>query len=111
MLLYIDFSGGSGGCNRSFRIGAFAFSYPGDDDDFGGENEERGLEHRPDGRGYRLRLDVERVPRRERAAVAALAREAVPHREGDGHELAGDERGAGVGAERPLEHDRPFTLV
>src|SRR5574339_109470 len=35
----------------------------------------------------------------------------VPHREGDGHELAGHERGARRGPQGPLEDHRPLSLV
>ena len=75
------------------------------------EDEERRPDHRANGRGDVFRLDVDGIPHREPSPVATLAREPVPDRERDGQELAGSERGARGGAKRPLENDRPFSLV
>ena len=56
-------------------------------------------------------LDVDGVPDRETSPVATLAREPIPDRERDRHELSGRERCARVWAKGPLEDDRPFSLV
>ena len=72
---------------------------------------QRRLHHRADGRWDHFWLDVEGVPERETSPVATLAREPVPDREGDRHELSGRERGARGCAKGPLEDDRPFSLV
>src|SRR5688572_15038733 len=69
-------------------------SDPTDHGNFEGEDEERGLDHRANGRWHHFWLDVEGVPDRETSPVAPLAREAVPDRKGDRQELSGQERGA-----------------
>ena len=85
--------------------------HPANHDELDHENEQRRLHHRADGRGDHFWLDVEGVPDRETSPVATLAREPVPDREGDRHELSGRERGARGCAKGPLEDDRPFSLV
>src|SRR3954453_21552187 len=85
--------------------------HPANHHQFDRKDHERRLDHRPDNRRHCFGLDVERVPHRETSPVATLARDPVPHRERNGHELSGGERGTGVGAKRPLENDRPFSLV
>src|SRR5258705_6585864 len=95
------------------RAGARALAppHPTDDRQLDGENHDRRPHHRAEGRWDDLWLDVDRLPDRETSPAAALPREPVPHREGDRHELSGRERGARGWAKRPLEDDRPLSLV
>src|SRR4029453_1142627 len=56
-------------------------------------------------------LDIDGVPERQRAPVAAFTGEPVPHREGDRREFDGRELETIPRANRPLEDDRPLALV
>src|SRR5688572_5756319 len=85
--------------------------HPADHDQLEGQNEQRDPHHRADRRRDHVRLDVDRLPDRETSPVAALAREPVPDREGDRHELAGRQRRARGRAERTPENGGPFALV
>src|SRR5215471_10072618 len=93
------------------RARTVAPPHPADHGQFDGENQQRRLHHGTDGGWNHFRLDVDGIPQRDAAAIAALAREAVPDRERDRQELALHERRARRGAKRPLEDDRPLALV
>src|SRR5437879_8000119 len=122
MLLYIILRIADSSRPRDYRLpgltaelpaGARAVTppHPANHGEFDRENEQRRPHHRAGGRGDHFWLDVEGVPGRETSPVATLAREPVPDREGHWHELSGRERGARGCAKRPLEDDRPFSLV
>src|SRR5919205_3391854 len=93
------------------RPRAFTPPYPTDHDQLEDEDEERGLDHRPDNGRHGFGSEVERVPHRKTPPVAAFTREPVPDREGDRHEFSRRQPRARVGAKRPLEDDRPFALI
>ena len=85
--------------------------HPADHDQLDRENEQGRPHHRADRRRDHFGLEVKGVPDREASPVATFAREPVPDREGDRHELSGRERGARACGKRPLEDGRPFSLV
>src|SRR5688572_26852688 len=85
--------------------------HPADHEQLDRENQQGDPHHRADGRHDDFRLYVNRVPDRDSSPVAALAREPIPDREGDGEELSRCERGARADSKGPLENRRPFSLV
>src|SRR5262245_51914323 len=105
MLLYIESS------KVPARACTLTPPHPSDDDQFEAETDERGPHHWPGRRRHDRRLDVEGIPERETALVAALAREAVPHRERNRNELTRGKRRRRFDLQRPLEDHRPLALV
>src|SRR3954447_20117175 len=97
MLLYISnpqdgpSSDARGRLRRAFRSGPGAPPppYPPDDRQFDDQDADRGFHHRTDDRRDFVRLEIEGIPRRQASPTAALARESIPDREGDGHEFRG----------------------